>query len=154
MNQAVCPFLSSNEFPEPSCQKTVSGNTTKGKTHRYTKLYDCSPGGAEGNNPPTNAGITSHSGLIPGRSPGVGNGNALQYSCLESSMDRGAWGYSSWGYSSWTRLSTAPNLGRALFLLHRFPSPPSLIHPVLHPYSVFFFFSLLCTFSIRQSRTC
>ena len=26
-----------------------------------------------------------------GRSPGVGNGNPLQYSCLESSMDRAAW---------------------------------------------------------------
>ena len=32
-------------------------------------------------------------GLIPGlgRSPGGGNGNPLQYSCLEKSMDRGAW---------------------------------------------------------------
>ena len=32
-------------------------------------------------------------GLIPGlrRSPGVGNGNSLQYSCLENPMDRGAW---------------------------------------------------------------
>ena len=32
-------------------------------------------------------------GLIPGsgRSPGVGNHNPLQYSCLENSMDRGAW---------------------------------------------------------------
>ena len=32
-------------------------------------------------------------GSIPGmgRSPGEGNGNALQYSCLENSMDRGAW---------------------------------------------------------------
>ena len=32
-------------------------------------------------------------GLIPGlgRSPGVGNGNPLQYSCLENSMDGGAW---------------------------------------------------------------
>ena len=32
-------------------------------------------------------------GLIPGlrRSPGVENGNTLQYSCLENSMDRGAW---------------------------------------------------------------
>ena len=41
-------------------------------------------------NPPTNAGDT---GLIPGsgRSPGGGNDNPLQYSCLESSMDRGAW---------------------------------------------------------------
>ena len=34
-----------------------------------------------------------HPGLIPGlgRSPGEGNGNALQYSCLENPMDRGAW---------------------------------------------------------------
>jgi len=32
-------------------------------------------------------------GSIPGsgRSPGVGNGNPLQYSCLENFMDRGAW---------------------------------------------------------------
>ena len=31
--------------------------------------------------------------LIPGlgRSPGEGNGNPFQYSCLENSMDRGAW---------------------------------------------------------------
>ena len=37
-----------------------------------------------------NAGNT---GLIPGlgRSPGEGNGNPLQYSCLENPMDRGAW---------------------------------------------------------------
>ena len=33
-------------------------------------------------------------GSIPGlgRSPGVGNGNPLQYSCLGNSMERGAWG--------------------------------------------------------------
>ena len=30
-------------------------------------------------------------GLILGSSPGVANGNPLQYSCLENSMDRGAW---------------------------------------------------------------
>ena len=39
-------------------------------------------------------------GLIPGlgKSPGEGNGNPLQYSCLENSTDRGALvGYSSWG---------------------------------------------------------
>ena len=37
-------------------------------------------------NPPANAGDTRDSGLIPGsgRSPGVGNGNLLQYSCLEN----------------------------------------------------------------------
>ena len=39
-------------------------------------------------NPPASAGDM---GLIPesGRSPGEGNGNPLQYSCLENSMDRG-----------------------------------------------------------------
>ena len=39
-----------------------------------------------------NAGDTRNMGLIPGwgRSPGVGNGNPLQYYCLENSMDRGA----------------------------------------------------------------
>ena len=33
-----------------------------------------------------------------GRSPGGGNGNSLQYSCLENPMDRGAWRDSSWGH--------------------------------------------------------
>ena len=44
-------------------------------------------------NPPANAGDTRDMGLIPGleRSPGVGNGNLLQYSCLENSRDRGIW---------------------------------------------------------------
>ena len=43
--------------------------------------------------PPANAGNARDRGLIPesGRSPGVGNGNLLQYSCLENSIDRGAW---------------------------------------------------------------
>ena len=46
------------------------------------------PGGSAMKNPPANAGDT---GSIPGsgRSLGVGNGNLLQYSCLESSMDKG-----------------------------------------------------------------
>ena len=44
-------------------------------------------------NLPVNAGDARDMGLIPGRgrSPGVGNGNPLQYTCLENSMDRGAW---------------------------------------------------------------
>ena len=43
--------------------------------------------------PPANAGDASDVGSIPGsgRSPGVGNGNLLKYSCLENSVDRGAW---------------------------------------------------------------
>ena len=44
-------------------------------------------------NSPANAGGVRDSGSIPGsgRSPGGGHGNPLQYSCLENSMDRGAW---------------------------------------------------------------
>ena len=44
-------------------------------------------------NPPANAGDARDVGSIPGsgRSPGEGNGNPLQYSCLENPMDRGAW---------------------------------------------------------------
>ena len=51
----------------------------------------CNPGSAVGKNPP--AGDTGDVGLIPGSgiSPGVGNGNPLQCSCLENSMDRGAY---------------------------------------------------------------
>ena len=48
------------------------------------------PGGSVVKNPPTNIGDV---GSIPGlgRSSGEGNGNPLQYSCLENSMDKGAW---------------------------------------------------------------
>ena len=44
-------------------------------------------------NPPANAGDVRDSDLISGwgKSPGGGNGNPLQYSCLENPMDRGAW---------------------------------------------------------------
>ena len=43
--------------------------------------------------PPANAGNTGDTCLIPGsgRSPGEGNGNLSQYSCLGNLMDRGAW---------------------------------------------------------------
>ena len=48
------------------------------------------PGGSVVKNLPTSAGDT---GSIPGlrRSPGGGNGNPLQYSCLRNPMNRGAW---------------------------------------------------------------
>ena len=48
------------------------------------------PGGSVVKNSPASAGDT---GLIPGsgRSPGEGNGNPLQYFCLENPMDREAW---------------------------------------------------------------
>ena len=44
-------------------------------------------------NPLATAGDARNVGLIPGirKSPGEGNGNLLQYSCLGNPMDRGAW---------------------------------------------------------------
>ena len=52
-------------------------------------------------NPPANAEGTGDSdSMMPGseRPPGVGNGNPLQYSCLENPKDRGAWcGGEGWG---------------------------------------------------------
>ena len=56
------------------------------------------PGSSDGKDSACNVGEL---GLIPGlgRSPVEGNGNPLQYSCLENPMDRGAWQatYSPWG---------------------------------------------------------
>ena len=54
-------------------------------------------------------------GSIPwlGRSPREGNGNPLQYSCLENPMDRGAWWatYSLWGHNSQTQLKRLSTWG-------------------------------------------
>ena len=46
------------------------------------------PGGSVVKNPPASAGDM---GFIPGLGRGRGNGDPLQYSCRENSMDRGAW---------------------------------------------------------------
>ena len=64
-----------------------------------------SPGGSDGKEFACNAGDL---GLIPesGKLPGEENSNPLQYSCLENSMDRGAWRATVHGVAkSWTRLS-------------------------------------------------
>ena len=55
-----------------------------------TTVLKSFPAGSDGKESACNAGDAS---LIPGSggSPGEGNGNRLQYSCLENSMDRGAW---------------------------------------------------------------
>ena len=48
------------------------------------------PGGSDGKVSIRNVG--DHGSIpVSGRSPGEGNGNPLQYSCLENSMDGGAW---------------------------------------------------------------
>ena len=66
------------------------------------------PGGAEVKNLPANAGDERDTGSIPGsgRFTGIGNGNPLQYACLENPIDRGLW----WAIGHrvakrWTQLS-------------------------------------------------
>ena len=61
-------------------------------THTHTHIW-ASQVALVMKNPPANAGDVRDAVLIPGseRSPGEGNGNPLQYSCLENPMDRGAW---------------------------------------------------------------
>ena len=60
----------------------------------YCKTVDKGfPDGPRGKESTCNAGDTGNVGSVPGsgRSPGEGNGNPLQYSCMENPMDRGAW---------------------------------------------------------------
>ena len=67
------------------------------------------PGGSVEKNLPANSGDARDVGSIPGWewSPGEGNGNPLQYVCLENSMDRRAWWATVQGIAkSQTRLST------------------------------------------------
>ena len=67
------------------------------------------PTAAVAKNLPANAEDPREAGSIPGsrRSPGGGNGNPFQYSCLESSMDRGAWQATVHEVAkNWTQLST------------------------------------------------
>ena len=58
---------------------------------------------------PTSAGDATDIGSIPqlGRFLGLGNGNLLQYSCLEKSVDKGAWQVTIHTVTkSWTKLDT------------------------------------------------
>ena len=82
---AVCFLLSSCIFRSFMIQSVSGGSDGKASAHHAVDP-----------------------GSIPrsGRSPGEGNGNPLQYSCLENSMDGGAWWATVHGFGkSWTRLS-------------------------------------------------
>ena len=86
-NNILLPFFSCCiqycllDVKEPGYQSDIFG-----LSHNYWGF----PGGLDGKASASNAGDL---GLIPGsgRSPGEGNGNPLQYSCLENSIDRVAW---------------------------------------------------------------
>ena len=104
LSSAVCKYVKrchveegSHEFCTPRRAKWRSrvGVLNKWEGDELTEpeifieRYYVWGGGSAGRNPPANAGDT---GSIPGwgRSPGEGNGNPLQYFCLENPTDRGA----------------------------------------------------------------
>ena len=87
----ICPFSSAQNT---KLNIIFRKKHTKLSNALSSIIYYGLPGGSVVKNPPTNAGDID---LIPGlgRSPREGNGNPLQYSCLENPMDRGTWvGYS------------------------------------------------------------
>ena len=105
-------------------QRSLAGYTVHGVAKSQTWLSDWAhrpwikvglfstwdfPGGTVLKHTPANAGDT---GLIPrlGRSPGGGNGNALQYSCLENPHEqRSLVGYSLWGHKESDRTKRLNN---------------------------------------------
>ena len=83
-------------------------------------------------NPSANAGDVRDAGLIPGsgRSPGEGNGNPLQYSCLENSIDRGAWQATVHGVTeSQTQLNMNTHVDRPHFI--NYEDSVFALHPVI-----------------------
>ena len=76
----------------------------------------CFPDGSVVKNPLANAGNVRDTGLIPGsgRSLGEGNGKPLHYSCLDNSMDRGAWWAAVDGSLSLSFPDAAPGCGATM----------------------------------------
>ena len=99
------------------------------------------PGGAVVKNTPANAGHSEDMGSISrlGRSPGGGNGNPLQYSCLENSTGRGTWQATMHGVSK--RLCESPESPQ----LHTAHSiPPSVNSSALTFHWILVSFSSFC----------
>ena len=91
----------------------------KGKELPYsTLIWSCNtlgfPGGSDGKE---SACIAGDLCLTPGlgRSPGEGNGNPLQYSCLENSKDRGAWWVTVHGFTE-SDMTEQPHFNFTLLL--------------------------------------
>ena len=88
-NQSILKEIS------PEC--SLEGRMLQTQLSNWTELNQSglkgSLGGSDGKESTCNAEDVGDMGSIPasGRSPGVGHGNPLQYSCLENPMDRGAW---------------------------------------------------------------
>ena len=86
----ICPINSFGKLPLgwPNMSKAISSSKNRSNQALYIPLDF--PGGSDGKASVYNV---RDLGSIPGlgRFPGEGNGNPLQYSCLENPMDGGAW---------------------------------------------------------------
>ena len=104
--QTLYPQLCSTGLQDPTrSHSTPASVTCPLILHGHSTF----PGSSVVKNLPANAGYVGDTSSIPGlgKSPGEGNGNPLQYSCLETLRDRRAW----WAIvcrltKSWTRWST------------------------------------------------
>ena len=93
---------------DPFFSRTVRWGRGRGSIFCLWSMAPGFPGGASDKEPARNVGDVRDTGSIHelGWCPKIGNGNPLQYSCLEGSMDRGAWRATVHGApKSWTRLS-------------------------------------------------
>ena len=100
----ICSVL---ESPQPLQLCSIPTPWTTGPAHsrglirvgRLCRIKENFPGGSVVKNLPANVKDTGDVSAVPGlgRSPGVGNGNPLQYSCRGNSMDRRVWGLQSMG---------------------------------------------------------
>ena len=92
---------------------------------------------------PANAENVRDASLIPGlgRSPGVGNGNPLQYSCLENPTDRGAWKATVHRIAKGrTRLKW---LGIEHTIIFHCMNRPHFVHPCIYWYGLFHFLAIV-----------
>ena len=95
----LLPKNGHSSISDPTCSSRTLPHSTK------SRVYLSSPWGSDGKASACNAGDLG-SILMSGRSPGEGNGNPLQYSCLENPMDGRAWQATVHGVTkSLTRLS-------------------------------------------------
>ena len=104
-------------------------------------------------NPSVNAGDSRDSCSIPelGRSPGEGNGYLPQYSCLENSMDRGAWWSTVHGVTkSWIWLSD----WYFHFFFHPLPNMIFFLSFKLLPLIDWKFHAFLCLFLVGKTSGC
>ena len=107
MSSSNCCFLTCIQVSQEAGQVVWYSHLLKNFPQFLSSTQSkASPGGSEVKASASNA---RDLGSIPGsgRSPGEGNGNTLQYSCLENPMDRGAWQATVHGVpKSWTRLTS------------------------------------------------